>query len=113
MFVLIGIAAVLSVILNSHSFISSGYSLFGALGGLMGALIGLFFLIVFVWFIIWIFRFVGWSSRSWRYQSGWWDHDESMEILRERYAKGEITKEEYYRLMSDLKRINYDGRTKD
>ena len=56
------------------------------------------FLFIFIWIIVWFTRSIGWMSRSYRYSSRnrwtWWDHDDALEILRERYARGEITKEQ-------------------
>ncbi|MEM0050790.1 MAG: hypothetical protein QXW39_09720 [Candidatus Bathyarchaeia archaeon] len=69
MFILIGIAAVLGVVFNSHSFPAYYNGWLGALGGVAGALIGFFFLFIFIWLIIMFFRFMGWSSRGWRYYS--------------------------------------------
>jgi len=34
------------------------------------------------------------------------NHDEALEILRERYARGEITKEQYVKMGEDLKNEN-------
>jgi len=34
------------------------------------------------------------------------NHDEALEILRERYARGEITKEQYVKMREDLKNEN-------
>jgi len=49
-------------------------------------------------------------SQSYRYSSrnrwAWWNHDEALEILRERYARGEITKEQYVKMREDLKNEN-------
>ena len=35
------------------------------------------------------------------------NHDEALEILRERYARGEITKEQYVKMREDLKNENW------
>ncbi len=43
---------------------------------------------------------LGYGRRYWRYQ------DQSYYILRERYAKGEITKEQFDQMMRDLQQHN-------
>jgi len=49
-------------------------------------------------------------SKSYRYYSRnrwtWWNHDDALEILKERYARGEITKEQYVMMREDLKNEN-------
>ena len=73
MFILIGIAAVLSVIFNPHTFTNTFSGWTGAAENMMGVLIGLFFLLfIFVWMIIWFARSIGWMPRSSRcYDHGW------------------------------------------
>ena len=105
MFILIGIAAVLSVIFDAHTFPNTFSGWMGVAGNVVGMLIGLFFLFIFIWVIAWFARSIGWISRASRYSDRnwrWWDHDDAMEILRERYAKGEISKEEYDKMREDL-----------
>jgi putative membrane protein len=63
-----------------------------------GWIFGLFWIFIIFWAIRWLFwpwRW-GYGRRYWRYG------DESYYILRERYAKGEITKEQFDQMMRDL-----------
>ncbi|MDA8055044.1 MAG: SHOCT domain-containing protein, partial [Thermoplasmatales archaeon] len=77
----------------------------GVAGSVAGVLIGLFFLFIFIWVIVWFARSIGWISRASRYSDHnwrWWDHDDALEILRERYAKGEISKDQYDKMREDM-----------
>jgi len=64
-----------------------------------GLLFGLFWLFVIFWAVRWLF----WPRR-WGYWGGYYHgrRDESYYILRQRYAKGEITKEQFEQMMRDL-----------
>jgi putative membrane protein len=65
-----------------------------------GLLFGLFFIFIVFGALRWVFW--GWGGgyrrRYWRYG------DQSYYILRERYARGEITKEQYEQMMQDLQK---------
>ncbi len=63
--------------------------------GWLGAL---FFIFIAFWMVRWLFWPWGWhyGRHYWRYR------DDSYHILRERYAKGEVSKEQYEQMMRDL-----------
>jgi putative membrane protein len=64
----------------------------------------IFGIFAFFWIVRWlVFPWRGgwgYRGRYWRYQ------DQSYYIIRERYAKGEITKEQFEQMMRDLQQQN-------
>ena len=69
--------------------------------GFLWAIFGLFFL-------FWILRGIFWPWRS-RYWYGWghgyyrhWRDDDAVSILKARYARGEINKEQFDQLIRDI-----------
>jgi putative membrane protein len=79
----------------------------GFLGlGLFGGIIMIIFWVIIIWAILSLIRMlVGGGTRD-RWHEHHWKmngrEDEAMRILRERYAKGEIDKEEFERRKADL-----------
>ncbi len=61
----------------------NGYNMMGWFGGGFGMLI---FWVVLILFVIWAIRELGGDKKS---------DNSALEILRQRYAKGEINKEEF------------------
>ncbi len=63
-----------------------------------------FFFLFFIVFGAFRWLFFPWRGRyrhgGWGYR--WGEGDEAAEILRQRYAKGEITKEQFDQMMRDL-----------
>jgi uncharacterized membrane protein len=59
------------------------------------------FLVIFV--VLSVARMLFWRSRRGSMRR-YWRQDESVRILRERYARGEITKEQFDQTLQDLKR---------
>lgn len=106
MLALVGVALFL-VLLSPATFgyhPASGIGPFGVFGGLF-----LIFFIVFI--VLWIVRIGMWSSRPRR--SGYYNQGggpggggryRAFAIARERYARGEITREQYDQLIQDLQR---------
>lgn len=69
------------------------YHSFGIWGFLIGGLWHILLLVLIIWFIVWLLR--GPRGRRWGNMPGMWHSHSALQILNERYAKGEITKEEY------------------
>lgn len=96
MFILFGVAAVIQALYGNPSVAPSrGAPYFGWMWGLLGVLL-------LVWFVGLIFRPPWWYRRG-SYQHRWaWGSDEAAEILKVRYAKGEITGDQFERMMQEL-----------
>jgi len=67
---------------------------------------GLFFALFSIIAVFWILRWVFFPWR-WAYSGRYWDRggaysDHAFYILRERYARGEISKDQYDQMMRDL-----------
>jgi uncharacterized membrane protein len=60
------------------------------------------FFLVFIIFGVVRFLFLPWGWGWGYHRRYWYRYDESYRILRERYAKGEITKEQYAQMARDL-----------
>lgn len=104
MLLLIGVATVIWA-LTPHPVVSGASSGFGWPFGLFG----LFFLLWFVFAICarpwrrWWWGAPGYGPYGWRgYGYRRWGRDPALEALRERYARGELTKEPFDGMMRDL-----------
>jgi uncharacterized membrane protein len=99
MFVLIGASVFVSIVfLNSLTAFSNP----GAVWGIVGPAIGFFFLILFLFGWAW---FPYNRQRYWRrrYRDYWApDDDDAVQVLRQRYARGEITREQLEQMTRDL-----------
>ena len=67
---------------------------------------GFFFAFFWIFAVFWFVRFLFWPSR-WGYRHrqwgyGWGYSDRAYYILRERYARGELTKDQYDQMVRDL-----------
>jgi uncharacterized membrane protein len=54
-----------------------------------------------LFFLFFAFRWFFWPW-GWGYRSGYWTSDDAYYILKERFAKGEITREQFERMSRDL-----------
>lgn len=75
----------------------------GWLGMIISLLVGLAILVGIIWLIVWLVR------RSTGSQPGYYSanpssHSTAKEILQQRYARGELTREQYQEMLSDLDR---------
>ena len=97
---IIGIGIVATIFTNYGS--NSGHTL-GF--GFVPIHFGFFGILFFIIIIILISRWLFWSNRcgySSRYYYGYPSKDSAIKILNDRYAKGEITKDDYTRMKQDI-----------
>ncbi len=68
--------------------------------GFLWPIFGLFFLFFVLRWIFW-----PWRPYPYRYYRRWggWGYDDAMSILRARYARGELTKEQFDQMTLDLR----------
>ena len=92
--ILVGVSIVISLFLGPRS--GTFYHPFFPLG--FGWLGGIFLIFIVFWVAKWFF----WGP--WR--GGWYryEHRSAESILKERYVKGEITREQFEQMMHDLER---------
>jgi len=78
----------------------NGFGGFGLLGGLLGLIFNLVIIVGIVILIVWaVKRFTGGSANLMNQHSG---GQSPREILQTRYARGEITRDQYQQMLSDL-----------
>jgi len=80
-----------------------GFGAFGLLGLILNLVITVGLIVGVVLLIVWLWRWVNsggqvWSARQQPPTTG----DSSKEILQVRYARGEITREQYQQMLVDL-----------
>jgi uncharacterized membrane protein len=106
--VFVGVAVVLLLILASPSSFGIGASQTPVRFGLFGGVFALFFVLILVFFIV---RVAFWGMRTSRYggrgggrAGAEYGPDRPARVARMRYARGEITREQYHQIMNDLGR---------
>lgn len=72
---------------------------FGLLGGLIGLILNLVIVIGIVVLVIWAVKRFTSGGTSWNQPSG---SQSPREILQARYARGEITRDQYQQMLQDL-----------
>ena len=70
-------------------------------GGFFPGELLVFFLVIFI--VLFVARLLFWRSRRGSMRR-YWRQDESVRILRERYARGEITRDQFDQMLRDLDR---------
>lgn len=75
----------------------------GNFGGffVIGIFLKLAWAIAVVWFVVWVVKSITKANKAAALPAV--TNDKSIAIVKERYAKGEITKEQYDQLVADLK----------
>lgn len=77
---------------------------FGLVGSILSLVITVGLIIGIVWLIIWIVRRLSSNQKTYLSQSGLPNNMKSpLDILKVRYARGEITRDEYQDMLTDLK----------
>jgi len=110
--VVIAVAIILTVV---FVYLSSrnpyyGYSGYGGMMGGFGGF-GMLFMIPIVLIVLVIIGYAIWRGCGWgrgcggghyRHYNSYGDRENAMEILRQRYARGEISKEQYEQIKKDI-----------
>ena len=76
-----------------------GYGGMGLLGGLIGLIVSIAVLVGIVLLIVWAVRSLSGGASRWNQPAG---SQSPSDILKVRYARGEITREQYQQMMKDL-----------
>ena len=85
-----------------HGFGFGGFGTFGLIGWILNLVISIGLIVGIVLFVVWLVKRVntGGSSFAAPARSG---QPSPQEILKMRYAQGEITREQYQQMLEDLK----------
>lgn len=79
-----------------------GYPYYGWFFWPFGFIIPLIFIFFLVRVVFWGFGGWGWRRRYWNGSGYGYGYGDAREILRQRYARGEITKDQFNQMMRDL-----------
>jgi putative membrane protein len=76
-----------------------GFGGMGLLGGVFSLVINLALIVGLVWLVVWAVRRFTNGTSSWQRPSG---GRTPRDILQTRYARGEVTREQYQQMLKDL-----------
>jgi len=76
-----------------------GFGGLGIWGGLIGLILNIAIIVGIVWLVVWAVRRFTSGSAHWNQSSG---GQAPRDILQVRYARGEITREQYQEMLKDL-----------
>ncbi|MGA7862012.1 MAG: hypothetical protein WCB19_09185 [Thermoplasmata archaeon] len=108
MFVLIGVGVLLSIVASAPSFTFTAP--WATWASVWAWVIGAFVFAIFVLIVVSIARFVtggfgaGYLSRRYFRHYGRWGRDPAVDVARERFARGEITREQLDQIWTELER---------
>jgi len=108
MFVLIGVGVLLSIVASAPSF--TLHAPWSSWASVWGWVIGAFVFAIFVLIAVSIARFVLWGigggyiPRRYYRHYGRWGYDPAMDVARERFARGEISREQFDQIATELER---------
>ena len=71
------------------------------MGGGWGMGLGILCVIFVCFLFMMMFRSSAWDQRG--HRVGYWQSDQAEEILRQRYARGEVSKEQFEQMLRDLR----------
>jgi uncharacterized membrane protein len=104
----VAVAALILIFVLYSASTAPAHSAYPYRFGLFGGVFFLFFILIVVFFIV---RVAFWSSRASRYGGGYgrgpgpgYGRNRPAMVARMRYARGEITREQYDQIMTDLGR---------
>ncbi len=80
-----------------------GYGGMGLVGPILSLVISVAVIIGIVWLVIWIVRRLSSDQITTMGQSGPENNTSPLDIIKVRYARGEITRDDYQAMMKELK----------
>ena len=76
-----------------------GYGGMGLWGGLIGLILNVAIIVAIIWLVVWAVRRFSSGQSHWNQTTG---IQSPRDILQVRYARGEITRDQYQKMLKDL-----------